>query len=195
MGAAARRSIGAWPKRSPSARCCATGTPVRFTGQDSRRGTFNQRHAVLFDAEDRRGVRAAWSTCSHEQGAIRDRTTRRSRRPRRSGSSTASAATGRRRWCCWEAQFGDFAQRRAGHHRPVRERRRGQVGPALRARDPACRTVTRDRDRSTRAPGSSASCSWPPRTTCRSASRRPRRSTSTCCGARRCGAGASRWWS
>jgi 2-oxoglutarate dehydrogenase E1 component len=28
------------------------GTPVRFSGQDSRRGTFNQRHAVLIDVED-----------------------------------------------------------------------------------------------------------------------------------------------
>ena len=27
------------------------GTPVRLTGQDSQRGTFNQRHAVLIDAE------------------------------------------------------------------------------------------------------------------------------------------------
>ena len=28
-----------------------TGTPVRLTGQDSQRGTFNQRHAVLVDTE------------------------------------------------------------------------------------------------------------------------------------------------
>ena len=27
------------------------GTPVRLTGQDSRRGTFNQRHATLIDTE------------------------------------------------------------------------------------------------------------------------------------------------
>src|SRR5207302_3400133 len=27
------------------------GTPVRLSGQDCRRGTFSQRHAVLFDAE------------------------------------------------------------------------------------------------------------------------------------------------
>ena len=25
------------------------GTPVRLSGQDSRRGTFSQRHAVLYD--------------------------------------------------------------------------------------------------------------------------------------------------
>ncbi len=28
------------------------GTPVRISGQDTRRGTFNQRHAVLIDVED-----------------------------------------------------------------------------------------------------------------------------------------------
>ncbi|HVP43282.1 MAG TPA: 2-oxoglutarate dehydrogenase E1 component [Terriglobales bacterium] len=28
------------------------GAPVRLSGQDSRRGTFNQRHSVLFDTED-----------------------------------------------------------------------------------------------------------------------------------------------
>jgi 2-oxoglutarate dehydrogenase E1 component len=28
------------------------GTPVRFSGQDSQRGTFNQRHAVLIDVEN-----------------------------------------------------------------------------------------------------------------------------------------------
>ena len=28
-----------------------SGTPVRLTGQDSQRGTFNQRHSVLIDIE------------------------------------------------------------------------------------------------------------------------------------------------
>ncbi len=55
-----------------------------------------------------------------------------------------------------------------------------------------CRTATKGRDRSTRAPAWSATCSSPPRTTSRSASRRRRRSTSTCCAARPCAPGASR---
>ena len=29
-----------------------TGTPIRFSGQDSQRGTFNQRHAVLVDTQN-----------------------------------------------------------------------------------------------------------------------------------------------
>jgi 2-oxoglutarate dehydrogenase E1 component len=35
------------------------GVPVRLTGQDSRRGTFNQRHAVLIDVEDEHEVEPA----------------------------------------------------------------------------------------------------------------------------------------
>jgi 2-oxoglutarate dehydrogenase E1 component len=30
----------------------AAGTPIRLSGQDSQRGTFNQRHAVILDIED-----------------------------------------------------------------------------------------------------------------------------------------------
>ncbi len=37
------------------------GTPVRLTGQDSQRGTFNQRHAVLIDTE----TEQRWSPLSH----------------------------------------------------------------------------------------------------------------------------------
>ncbi len=37
------------------------GTPVRLTGQDSQRGTFNQRHSVLIDTE----TEARWSALSH----------------------------------------------------------------------------------------------------------------------------------
>ena len=37
------------------------GTPVRLSGQDSQRGTFNQRHAVLIDTE----TEARWSPLSH----------------------------------------------------------------------------------------------------------------------------------
>ncbi len=37
------------------------GTPVRLTGQDSQRGTFNQRHSVLIDTE----TESRWSPLSH----------------------------------------------------------------------------------------------------------------------------------
>ena len=38
-----------------------TGTPVRLTGQDSQRGTFNQRHSVLIDTE----TEQRWSPLAH----------------------------------------------------------------------------------------------------------------------------------
>ena len=43
------RSTGPWPKRWPSVRCSTPGMNVRLTGQDTRRGTFSHRHAVLVD--------------------------------------------------------------------------------------------------------------------------------------------------
>ena len=45
-------STTAWPRLSPSPASSKAGTHVRFSGQDSRRGTFNQRHSVLIDIEN-----------------------------------------------------------------------------------------------------------------------------------------------
>ena len=39
------------PRRSPSRRCSRDGIHVRMTGQDTERGTFSNRHAVLHDVE------------------------------------------------------------------------------------------------------------------------------------------------
>ena len=48
---AARASTGRPPRRWPSARCAPKARIVRLSGQDSGRGTFSQRHAVLVDQE------------------------------------------------------------------------------------------------------------------------------------------------
>ncbi len=83
------------------------GTPVRLSGQDSRRGTFSQRHAVLYDQETgeeyiplnhiREGqaelliydsLLSEYAVCGFEYGY-----------------SVASPET----LVLWEAQFGDFA--------------------------------------------------------------------------------------
>jgi 2-oxoglutarate dehydrogenase E1 component len=83
------------------------GIPVRLTGQDSRRGTFNHRHAVLFDVESEDeflplaslAANGAWveiynsmlseaAVLGFEYGFSRD---------------YPEALV------CWEAQFGDFA--------------------------------------------------------------------------------------
>ena len=52
-------STGRPARRWPSGRLLLEGTPVRLSGQDSSRGTFSQRHAVLVDQTTGRGVRAA----------------------------------------------------------------------------------------------------------------------------------------
>ena len=72
--------------------------PVRLSGQDSRRGTFNQRHAALIDIETEEeyvplqhvGHGEAWFE------AINSTLSKR----RCSDSSMGSAAIFRRRWCC-----------------------------------------------------------------------------------------------
>jgi 2-oxoglutarate dehydrogenase E1 component len=83
------------------------GTPVRLSGQDSRRGTFNQRHSVLIDIEDA----AEYTPLQHvAPGQARFEVY---------DSMLSEAAVlgfeyGVSRDCpetlvCWEAQFGDFA--------------------------------------------------------------------------------------
>ena len=58
-------------------------------------------------------------------------------------------------------------QQRPGDHRPVLRLGGGQVAAPVRSHACSSRTATRARVRSTRARASSASCRWPPRTTCR----------------------------
>ncbi|HEX7184145.1 MAG TPA: 2-oxoglutarate dehydrogenase E1 component [Thermoanaerobaculia bacterium] len=83
------------------------GTPIRFTGQDSRRGTFNQRHAVLIDVEngqeymplahvapDRAWIEIYDSTLS-EQAIL--------------GYEYGFSRDFPEALVLWEAQFGDFA--------------------------------------------------------------------------------------
>jgi 2-oxoglutarate dehydrogenase E1 component len=83
------------------------GTPVRLSGQDSERGTFSQRHAVLFDIDTRDryvplgnldGKQAEF--CVHnsslsEAGVL--------------GFDYGYSLDYPQMLCLWEAQFGDFA--------------------------------------------------------------------------------------
>ena len=73
------------------------GTPVRLTGQDSQRGTFNQRHSVMVDTE----TEVRYSPLAHRPqnaGHASRSTTLCSLRPQCSASSTATRATIPRRW-------------------------------------------------------------------------------------------------
>ena len=82
------------------------GTPIRLSGQDSGRGTFSQRHAILFDAEsgeayvplnhlaaEQAKIEVVNSLLS-EVGAL--------------GFEYGMSSADPRRLVIWEAQFGDF---------------------------------------------------------------------------------------
>jgi 2-oxoglutarate dehydrogenase E1 component len=83
------------------------GMLVRLTGEDSRRGTFNQRHAVLIDRQTEaehiplRHLRAGqgrfdvYDTCLSEAAAL--------------GFEYGFSRDFPDALVCWEAQFGDFA--------------------------------------------------------------------------------------
>ena len=83
------------------------GLPVRVTGQDSRRGTFNHRHAALYDNKTRE-LHIPLCNISENQGrfSVYD------------SMLSEAAAVGfeygysrdyPEALVCWEAQFGDFA--------------------------------------------------------------------------------------
>jgi 2-oxoglutarate dehydrogenase E1 component len=83
------------------------GIPVRLSGQDSRRGTFSQRHAVLFDVEARqRYIPLANITPTQARFCVYN------------SMLSEAAVLGfdygysldyPQMLCMWEAQFGDFA--------------------------------------------------------------------------------------
>jgi 2-oxoglutarate dehydrogenase E1 component len=83
------------------------GTPVRLSGQDSRRGTFNQRHAVLIDTENEstyiplanlapdQGLFEVYNSILSEAGVM--------------GFEYGYSRDYPEALVMWEAQFGDFA--------------------------------------------------------------------------------------
>jgi 2-oxoglutarate dehydrogenase E1 component len=86
---------------------CAEGTPVRFTGQDSGRGTFSQRHAVLVDqqTEDRyvpiNNVRAGQAPFEIIDSPLSEAAVL--------GFEYGYSLADPHALVLWEAQFGDFA--------------------------------------------------------------------------------------
>ena len=167
--------------------------PVRLSGQDSRRGTFNQRHSVLLDIENEQeyvplsnivGDQAhceIYNSTLSEAGVL--------------GFEYGYSRDYPEALVLWEAQFGDFANVAQAIIDQFIVRGRGQVGFALRAWCCCCRTATKVRGRSTPAPASSAFCNSRRATISRSASPRTPRSIFICCGGRRCARGGNRWWS
>ena len=84
------------------------GTPVRLTGQDSQRGTFNQRHSVLIDIETEARFSPLW------QHRARPRPAGQVYNSMLSEAACLGFEYGFSRdypeaLVLWEAQFGDFA--------------------------------------------------------------------------------------
>ena len=93
------RSIGPRPKRWPLRASPAKACRVRLSGQDSERGTFSHRHAVLHDYEDGHELHAAAALVAGA-GAGRDLSTARFPKSACSASNTATASITRDGWLC-----------------------------------------------------------------------------------------------
>ncbi len=83
------------------------GIPVRLSGQDSRRGTFNQRHSVLFDVEDEteyvplRHIAPGQAPCDIYNSTLSEAGVM--------GFEYGYSRDYPEALVLWEAQFGDFA--------------------------------------------------------------------------------------
>jgi 2-oxoglutarate dehydrogenase E1 component len=83
------------------------GTPVRLSGQDSQRGTFSQRHAVLYDAQ----TRATYAPLKHISETQAQFCNYNSLLSEAAvlGFDYGYSLHYPTLLCIWEAQFGDFA--------------------------------------------------------------------------------------
>ncbi len=86
------------------------GVPIRLSGQDTRRGTFNQRHSVLIDIEDEKEY---VPLCHLEQGQARvEIYNSELSEAAVMGFEYGFARDYPEALVAWEAQFGDFATAR-----------------------------------------------------------------------------------
>ncbi len=83
------------------------GTPVRLSGQDSRRGTFSQRHSVLYD-ETTRARYIPLQNLAQEQGRFCVYNSLLSESAVL-GFDYGYSSSFPEMLCLWEAQFGDFS--------------------------------------------------------------------------------------
>ena len=83
------------------------GTPVRLTGQDTARGTFSHRHAILYDANDGR-EHVPLNHLAETQAEIEVVNSLLSEAAVL-GFEYGMSSADPRRLVIWEAQFGDFA--------------------------------------------------------------------------------------
>ena len=138
------------------------GHTVRLVGQDTRRGTFGQRHAVSWTGIPARSTRRCARSTPPRRGSTR--TTRCCRSSRRSASSTAIRSPGPTRWSAGRpsSATSSTGPRRSWTSSSARASRSGASAPAWCC---CCRTATRVRAPTTPPPGSSGSSRSARRTT------------------------------
>ena len=182
-----RRRHRLGPRRGAGVRVAAraTGRTIRLTGQDAERGTFSHRHAVLHDVETGETF-TPMEHLPHAHGRLRGPQLAADRERRASGFEHGYSVTRPDALVLWEAQFGDFANVRAGDHRPVHRRpAASKWGQTLAAHAAAAARLRGQRPRALLRPPRAVPEAGAPRTTSRSSTRPRRPSTSTCCGCRR----------
>ena len=162
-----------------------------MSGQDTERGTFSQRHAVLHDVRRRPDVHAAAARVAgpgagrdHQQPAVGSRRARlrirlQPRLPRRARG--VGSAVRRLR------------ERGPGDHRSVHRQRRGQVAAAERHGAAVAARLRRAGARAFQRPAGAVPGAGGRRQHAGRVSHARRRNISTACGGRCCAAGASRW--
>ena len=153
--------------------------PVRLSGQDSRRGTFGQRHAYWYDAKtgdyynplmhlaEKQARICVYNSLLSEAAVL--------------GFDYGYSLDYPNMLCLWEAQFGDFANGRKPSSTNLSSRL-NQSGSARVASSCFYLTATRGRARNIPAPASNDSCKRVPRITSRSAIPPRPRSIFTSCG-------------
>ena len=155
------------------------GTPVRLSGQDSRRGTFSQRHSVVYDYD----TGQPYCPLAQPRPASRPRSTRLRQLLSRGGGARLRVRLLARRPEHARASgkpssaTSPTAPRSSSTSSSSRGESKWQRGRA--AWCCCCRTATKGRARSTPRPASNASCRCAPRTTSRSATSPRRPSIST----------------
>ena len=157
------------------------GTPVRLSGQDSRRGTFSQRHSVLYDEDNRQRYIplnhlrpnqarfCVYNSPLSEYAVL--------------GFDYGYSMDFPSQLYLWEAQFGDFAN---GAQIIIDQfiAHRNRSGAAQARSSCSSLTAMKGRVPSIRVLASSGSCNFARKRTCRSATRPHPRNTFTFCAAR-----------
>ena len=166
------------------------GVPVRLTGQDTRRGTFNQRHSVLLDIENEQeyvpleNIAEGQARCQIYNSSLSEAGVL--------GFEYGYSRDYPETLVMWEAQFGDFAnvaQAVIDQFVSAGEDKWGLLSGVVlllphghEGQGPEHSSARRN-----------AFCNWRPAIIFRSASPRMQRNIFTCCAARPCATGASRW--